>query len=59
MFFFNYYDDKSKTFYRGFAAIDNLYITLYRSDVSEYFDVVEHMEVLSSIQLCGVNFDDS
>ena len=39
------YDDKAKNFCSGFATIDNLYIKLDRCDVSEYFDVSEHMRV--------------
>ena len=43
--FWDFYDDKAKNICRGFATIDNLYITLDRSDVSEYFNVGEHMGV--------------
>ena len=57
--FWGFYYDKSKTFFRGFAAIDNLYIALYRSDVSKHYDVGEHMGVLSPIQFCSADFDDS
>ena len=39
------YYDKTKNFCRGFAAIENLYITLYRSDVSEHSDADEHVVV--------------
>ena len=41
-----FYDDKAKTFCRGFATIENLYISLGRSDISEYFDVSEHNLIL-------------
>ena len=54
--FWCFYDDKAKIFCRGFAAIDNLYITIYRSGISKKNDVGEHMGVLSSIQLCSANF---
>ena len=36
-------DEKAKTFCRVFAAIDNLCVTLYRSDVSKHFDVGEQI----------------
>ena len=39
------YDDRSKTFCRGFSTMDNLYISLDRSDKSKYFDVGEHMRL--------------
>ena len=54
--FGDFYDDRAKTFCRGFSDIENFYITLYRSDVSEYFDAVEHMRVWSSIRLYSGNF---
>ena len=44
-FFWCFYYDKAKTFFWGFAAIENLCITLYRYDVSECSDVDEHMIV--------------
>ena len=57
MFVFGiFYDDKAKTFFRVFAAIENLYVTLYRYDISKFFDVGEHMGVLSSIQLYSDKF---
>ena len=55
-FFWGRYDYKAKTFCRGFSAIENLYIALYRSDVGTLFDVGEHMGVWYSIQLCSDNF---
>ena len=39
--FWYFYYDKAKTLYRGFSAIDNLYITFYRSDVRRHYDVSE------------------
>ena len=46
------YYDNTKTFYRVFSDIDNLYITLYRSDVSEHSALIKQVAVLSSVQLC-------
>ena len=43
IFFWYFYYDKAKTFFRGFAVIDNLYITFYMSVVSKYCDAGEHM----------------
>ena len=54
-----FYDGKAKNFWRIFAAIDNLYIALYRYDVSEHCDVGEHMGFWSYIQLCSAKFDGS
>ena len=45
VFFWEFYDDKVKTSFRLFSVIDNLCIKLCRSDVSEYCDVGDHMEV--------------
>ena len=53
--FWSFYYAKTKPFCRGFSAIDNLYITLYRSGVDEHSDVEEHLGVWSSIQLCSSN----
>ena len=49
--FWNFYYDKPKTSCMGLDAIDNLYITFYKFDVSENFDVGKHVGVWSSIQL--------
>ena len=45
MFFGYSYDDKAKTFFRGFSAMENLYIKFYNSDVSKQCGVSEHMVV--------------
>ena len=45
VFFWNFYYDKTKTFCRGFSTIENLYVTLYRSYVSEHNNVGEHVRV--------------
>ena len=45
MFLGDFCDENSKPFSRGFSVIDSLYIILYRSDVSEKFDVGENMGV--------------
>ena len=55
IFFFEFYYDKAKTFCRGFSDIENFYVTLNRSDVSEHWDVGKHVGVLSYIQLCRAN----
>ena len=36
-----FYDDDSKTFFRRFTAIENLYIELYRYHVGEHSGVGE------------------
>ena len=51
IFFWYFYDDRTKTFCRGFSAIYNFYIVIFRSNVIEYIDAGEHMVVLSYIQL--------
>ena len=45
VYFWYFNDDKAKIFCRGFSAIDNFYITFYRSDVSEHCDVGKHTGV--------------
>ena len=57
--FWNFYYDKPKTSCMGFNAIENLYITFYRFDVSEHFYVGKHVGVWSSIQLHSVNLGGS
>ena len=42
-FWGDFYDDKANTFLMGSTVIDNLYITLYRYDVSKNYDVGEHI----------------
>ena len=55
--FCNFYYYKSKTFCRSFYNIYNLYISLYRYDVTEYIYLGEHVVVWSSILLCIANMD--
>ena len=45
MFVLDFYDENTKTFCRGFAAIYNFYISLSRSDVSKNSDAGEHVGV--------------
>ena len=42
-YFWGFYDDKTKTFCRGFSDIYNLYIVLHWYNVSEHSGVGEHM----------------
>ena len=40
-----FYHDKTKTLFRGFSAIENLYIIFYKSDLREHSDIGEHVGV--------------